>query len=197
MGEDKRVKKTKKNLKQTLITLLVDKPFEQITVTELCETSDTSRITFYTHYADKYELVNDLFSDMAATAEENYERLQRENNPQRGIAAGCCNLLDCILNLYYSHIALFSKAAQAENPYLSFLFYQYVLRYVEKHIADAGDALNLKYSAKKTTGFLCYGLWGFINAAHSERESVELVKRQARELLMELLRSNALTEVLL
>lgn len=132
---------------------------------------------------------------MAATAEQNYERLQQENNPQRGIAVGWCNLLDCILNLYYSHIALFSKAAQAENPYLSFLFYQYVLRYVEKHIADAGDALNLRYSAKKTTGFLCYGLWGFINAAHSEKASVELVKRQARELLTELIRSNALTEI--
>ena len=115
MGEDKRVKKTKKNLKQTLITLLVDKPFEQITVTELCETSDTSRITFYTHYADKYELVNDLFSDMAATAEENYERLQRENNPQRGIAAGWCNLLDCILNLYYSHICLLYTSDAADD----------------------------------------------------------------------------------
>jgi len=192
MGEDKRVKKTKKNLKRTLVALLGDKPFEQITVTELCEASETSRITFYTHYADKYELVNDLFSDMAEEAERNYERVQRENNPQRNIATGWCNLLDCILNLYYSHIALFSKAAQAENPYLSFLFYQYVLRYVERHIADEGDTLNLKYSAKKTTGFICYGLWGFINAAHSEKASVDLVKKQARELLLGLIESDAL-----
>lgn len=194
MEEDKRVKKTKKNLKRTLVALLSDKPFEQITVTELCEASDTSRITFYTHYADKYELVNDLFSDMAAVAKADYERMQQDNNPQRSIALGWCNLLDCILNLYYAHLTFFSRAAQAKNPYLSFLFYQYVLRYVERYIADEGGALSLKYSAKKTTGFICYGLWGFINAAHLEKDSVELVKKQARTLLMEMLRSNVLTD---
>ena len=53
MNEDKRILKTKKNLKNTLLELLNEKAFEQITVKEICERSATSRITFYTHFADK------------------------------------------------------------------------------------------------------------------------------------------------
>ena len=60
MSEDKRIKKTKKILKQTLIDLLENKTFDQITVKELCDKSETSRITFYTHYSDKYDLVEDI-----------------------------------------------------------------------------------------------------------------------------------------
>ena len=67
--EDKRIRKTKKNLKQTLIALLGQKPFEQITVTELCKSADTSRITFYAHYNDKYELAAEVFQDMLKLAE--------------------------------------------------------------------------------------------------------------------------------
>ena len=50
--EDRRIKKTKKNLKATLIEMLADMPFEQITITSLCSQADISRITFYTHYSD-------------------------------------------------------------------------------------------------------------------------------------------------
>ena len=44
--------------------MLQDMPFERISVTELCTRADTSRITFYTHYSDKYALVDDIFMDM-------------------------------------------------------------------------------------------------------------------------------------
>ena len=60
MAEDRRILKTKKNLKRTLIELLSQKAFEQISVKELCETAQTSRITFYTHYNDKYHMSFDV-----------------------------------------------------------------------------------------------------------------------------------------
>lgn len=65
--EDKRIIKTKKYLKDTLIELLDEMPFEKITVTMLCQKADISRITFYSHYDDKYDLVEDIFQDMIAT----------------------------------------------------------------------------------------------------------------------------------
>ena len=61
---DKRIVKTRNNIKQTLIKMLAEKSFEDITVKELCEKAETSRITFYTHYSDKTELVNSIFEDM-------------------------------------------------------------------------------------------------------------------------------------
>ena len=62
--EDKRIRKTKKNLKSTLIKMLSELSFSQISITELCKRADTSRITFYSHYSDKYALVDEIFEDM-------------------------------------------------------------------------------------------------------------------------------------
>ena len=81
MAEDKRVAKTKRNLKETMIELLQEMPFEKITVTELCRRGETSRITFYTYYEDKYALVNEMFADYIQEADQNYHDLQARNNP--------------------------------------------------------------------------------------------------------------------
>ena len=64
--EDRRIIKTKKTIKSTLIGILQEMPFEKITVTEICSRGIISRITFYTHYEDKYVLAEELFSDYIA-----------------------------------------------------------------------------------------------------------------------------------
>ena len=58
--EDRRVIKTKKNLKATLIEMMGEISFEQISITELCKRAEISRITFYAHYSDKYALADDI-----------------------------------------------------------------------------------------------------------------------------------------
>ena len=64
MAEDKRIRKTKQRLTKALAELLAQTSFEQITVKDICAQSSITRITFYTHYGDKYELLADLFRDM-------------------------------------------------------------------------------------------------------------------------------------
>ena len=48
--EDLRVKKTKRVLTEAFFKLLNEKPFEEITVNELCDRADVRRATFYKHY---------------------------------------------------------------------------------------------------------------------------------------------------
>jgi AcrR family transcriptional regulator len=55
--EDQRVRRTRDRLGEALMELLVEKPFEEITVQHVLERAGVSRSTFYTHYRDK----NDLF----------------------------------------------------------------------------------------------------------------------------------------
>lgn len=43
---------------ETLFTLLMKKPFEEITVNELCEISNYPRATFYNYFEDIYDLLN-------------------------------------------------------------------------------------------------------------------------------------------
>ena len=99
--EDRRIMKTKRSLKSAMIAMLAAEDFEHISVTELCRAAEISRITFYSHYNDKYALLDDIFNDMLRTGTEDYYRRQREGNPANGLAAGYVNMLDSILELYY------------------------------------------------------------------------------------------------
>jgi len=47
-------------LRESLITLLRDKPISRITIKELCEHADINRATFYTHYADQFDLLKKI-----------------------------------------------------------------------------------------------------------------------------------------
>ena len=197
MQEDKRVLKTKKNLKQTLIKMLAKKPFEKISVKEICEVSQTSRITFYAHYKDKYDLVDDISKDMIKMAQDEYYRLQDENNVERDSITSYCNFLDCILNIYYNNLQLFSHTVPHENPYLNYSFYKYILKYLEIHAQKRSNTLKPKYGLKKTAAFLCYGFLEFINESNIENTPSQKVREEARNLLENILKSEILTENIL
>jgi AcrR family transcriptional regulator len=56
-NEDRRVRRTRDRLGDAMMALLVEKPFDDITVQNVLDRAEVSRSTFYTHYRDK----NDLF----------------------------------------------------------------------------------------------------------------------------------------
>lgn len=52
MPENRRVKMTKRMMKEALIDLMNEKSLEKITVTEICKCADVNRSTFYAYYED-------------------------------------------------------------------------------------------------------------------------------------------------
>lgn len=54
---DRRKKYTRSVLKQSLMTILENKPISSVTVKEICDKADINRSTFYTHYRDSYDLL--------------------------------------------------------------------------------------------------------------------------------------------
>jgi AcrR family transcriptional regulator len=54
---DLRVRRTYKFLWDALMTLMTERDFESITVTDICENAMVHRTTFYKHYEDKYGLL--------------------------------------------------------------------------------------------------------------------------------------------
>jgi AcrR family transcriptional regulator len=61
---DRRVKYTKAALRESLITLLMDRPIEKVSVKRICELADVNRSTFYAHYTDAYDLLRQTEQDM-------------------------------------------------------------------------------------------------------------------------------------
>ena len=58
MGND-----TKRLIKESLIGLLNDKPFDGICIKELTDACGISRNTFYYHYHDIYEVLEEIFDE--------------------------------------------------------------------------------------------------------------------------------------
>ena len=61
---DRRVKYTKKIIKENFIELLKEKELNKITVSELCEKSDINRATFYRYYIDIYDLLEKIEQEL-------------------------------------------------------------------------------------------------------------------------------------
>ena len=61
--EDKRIRRTKKLLRQALTRLMQQKDFQSITVTDVVREADINRGTFYAHYRDVYDLRDKIETD--------------------------------------------------------------------------------------------------------------------------------------
>ena len=62
-GVDRRVRRTRHALQQALVELLPRKPYEQITVEDICEAANVGRSTFYAHYRGKEHLQRAAIGD--------------------------------------------------------------------------------------------------------------------------------------
>ena len=60
---DIRVIRTQEQLIASLVRLLADKSFEELSVSEICDNAQVHRATFYKHFNDKYEFLNFCFDN--------------------------------------------------------------------------------------------------------------------------------------
>ncbi len=71
---DRRVKYTKMVLRQSLLELMKTSSVNKITVKDICSLADINRGTFYAHYKDPYDLLqqieNDLFLQLHSTLQK-------------------------------------------------------------------------------------------------------------------------------
>lgn len=61
---DRRVRKTRQQLRHCLATLLKEKKIQEITVREITEMADLNRGTFYLHYKDVFDLLEKVELDL-------------------------------------------------------------------------------------------------------------------------------------
>ena len=79
---------TKRALAEAFKELLVDTPFDKISVGAVCERCGLSRKSFYYHFADKYDLVNWIYDAELARAVEDVDA----DRPWQRLLAMCRHL---------------------------------------------------------------------------------------------------------
>ena len=55
--EDRRVRRTRRQLREALLALVVERGYDRVTVQDVLDRADLSRATFYAHYRDKDDLL--------------------------------------------------------------------------------------------------------------------------------------------
>jgi AcrR family transcriptional regulator len=86
---DRRIRRTRGQLRDALIQLILEQGYDNITIQEITDTADLSRATFYLHYKDKDELLaislEEMFDELVDSVKDLMLRrklvLQDDNPP--------------------------------------------------------------------------------------------------------------------
>ena len=100
---------TKSDLRNALSKLLLQQPFESITIRQLTETAGINRGTFYLHYVDKY----DMFEQMKMDMMQELDSLFVEGSP---VKVNFLNVLTTIKE-NYDFIYALSQSCCSDSPF--------------------------------------------------------------------------------
>lgn len=92
--EDLRVRRTRKLLQEALIALTVEKGFNAVTVRDITERAMVNRSTFYRHYLDKYDLLDQYMEDSGNLSVEEGSESERLNPAIENVPPGLVRLLN-------------------------------------------------------------------------------------------------------
>lgn len=77
---DLRIIKTDKAIFEALLTLMKEKSFEEIKISDICLKAMVNRSTFYAHYNDKYELLVALLDELKGNLLSELEKNENDIN---------------------------------------------------------------------------------------------------------------------
>ena len=105
-SDSRSARRTKHLFKDALMRLLETESFACITVKDIVETAEYNRTTFYNHYYDKFDLLDDITQDLlnglAVTVKESFEHYHQ--NHRMALKAADITLFDYVYrhrNLIY------------------------------------------------------------------------------------------------
>lgn len=73
---DRRVQRTRRQLQESLMSLILEKGYDAVTIEDITEQADLGRTTFYLHYKDKEEL---LMQSLEAVFDDLVAQIQRRS----------------------------------------------------------------------------------------------------------------------
>lgn len=88
MNESRKIASTKRKIWDAYIGLLEDKPFDKVTVREICDACEIVRSTFYSYYQSVFDLIENIENGMLADMhfyKKGQTELVRDNTPETEI----------------------------------------------------------------------------------------------------------------
>jgi AcrR family transcriptional regulator len=172
---DPRVRRSRQMLHEALGSLLRTKPFEEISIQDIAEESSLNRATFYSHYPDKYTLLQCMIGSR-------FQELMAKRDVKLGSCQGALKALALATCDFLRETsgAMCSSKAQLDGSLQSAVIA------VLQAILDEGlthRSLNGTVSAKLLTSTLAWAIFGAANTwaqtpeKYSAEQMAELIDR--------------------
>jgi AcrR family transcriptional regulator len=181
---DPRVKKTRKYLRDALLSLIKEKGFEAITVRDLTEAAEINRATFYQHYHDKYDLLDQTIDEVLYSLGTYVAPKGIEDVTQKE------GMIPIFLRMFefISENAFFFQVMMGENKISSFqhrlinMIHQFMMEKLEQLYPDPA---NMKIPKEIFIHYISYANLGLISywLESDMKYSVKFMAKQLSELM--------------
>lgn len=191
---DKRILKTKQALKSTLIEMMKSQSFQKIKVKELCELANTSKLTFYTHYDDKYALLQDVAADMEQEVMNKYLELKASNQPESDLVRHNHNLLKAIFYVSTKYREVFENASKDQNYHLIMTFCEILIDAFSDEDRFLMEPVKTNYPIRSFSAFLIAGMLTYSYSGRKAGIPESQLRQQMLDLVTDLSKSNLYTD---
>ena len=152
--EDRRIRRTKRLLRQALAEIMNEKDFKDITVKEITDRADLNRGTFYFHYTDTYDLRNQIEDELVEELKEAIAEFQPEQ-AEFSLRPMLKKVFDYVLSQKFLFRTFFRSSSNSglQNK---------VMAVVEENIDNARSELEVnesERSRKYHSRFMSSGSW--------------------------------------
>ncbi len=160
---DRRVRKTKKQLRMALTTLMMERGAGDITVREIAELADVNRGTFYAHYRD----VNDLLTQLEQNVFDRLEEISVSNRSGSGGDALEAYLTD-VMTLCRDSADIYRALVIRNND---MAFQQKLLEELKNHYLRSFISRSSTAGAREQELFCSFAVQGMLSLTNSWMES--------------------------
>ena len=111
--EDRRARRSRKMLKESLLDLMRKKPFSDISVRDVTDRADMNRGTFYLHYAGTVDLLKSLEADLLEELQALVDAHMQETIAEESVAPVLVPVLDFVVEHRETCVVLFANSEAA------------------------------------------------------------------------------------
>lgn len=142
--EDLRIRRTHKLLVDALMDSLMEKPFEKISVTDICEKAMVHRTTFYSHFEDKYHLLNFFFQTLQKQFDEKSKLDLKDVTSQKDYYLG---LFRHLLEFMEANKQLYVLGIfRIGNDSVMHTFHHSISTYIRHKLESSVESLGLEFT---------------------------------------------------
>lgn len=154
-NSDRRVKRTKKALREALFTLLEKKPVNEISVTELTSAADVNRATFYFYYTDLLDMLQQIQNETY----RDFEEVVSKSSASIATIEGFTEYAENLLTYCKEHEMLvrFIIKNDTNNQ-----LYQKIQMLMLNNIPNSKEAFDINNPARYSTNFILNAMVGIM-----------------------------------